>query len=95
MAKYPWDYEDTIRIDAEDILDYVKDNKEWFLSQLGKDTNELATLEEKVLNTINRFDYIRRYRDYSESTRKEHSSEIEIYEDLLEIEKIIYTLKGV
>ena len=33
----PWDYEETVRIDAEDILDYVKDNKDWFLDKLGED----------------------------------------------------------
>lgn len=30
----PWDFE--TRIDCYDILEYVKDNKDWFLEQLGE-----------------------------------------------------------
>ena len=32
-----WDFEPTIRIDPEDVLEYVRDNKEWFLDKLGED----------------------------------------------------------
>lgn len=32
-----WDFEPDVRIDPEDVLEYVRDNKEWFLDKLGED----------------------------------------------------------
>lgn len=64
----PWDYEETIRIDADDILYYVKDNKEWFLEQLGehdyvykKKMQELSQVIHDLCN--NEWDFLRKVRD--------------------------------
>ena len=27
----PWDFETEVRIDCDEVLEYVKDNKDWFL----------------------------------------------------------------
>ncbi len=65
---YPWDYEETVRIDAEDILEYVKDNKEWFLEQLSehdyvykKKMQELSQVIHDKCN--NEWDFLRKVRD--------------------------------
>ncbi len=92
MSSYPCDFETNVEIDADEVLDYVRNNKDWFLSQLGKDTSSVMHIERKVQNIIDKFDYIRRYRDYSSTTREEHISEIEIYEGLLKIKEMIHDL---
>jgi hypothetical protein len=64
----PWDYEETVRIDAEDILDYVKDNKDWFLDKLGEDDfvykKKMQELSQVIHNMCNdEFDFLRKVRD--------------------------------
>lgn len=80
----PWDYEETVRIDAEDILDYVRDNQDWFLDQLGcgESTigNTLLELERHVTDLINEYDDIRRYRDESSNNRDDKV--VKLYEEL-------------
>lgn len=80
----PWDYEETVRIDAEDILDYVRDNKDWFLDQLGCGestvSNTLLELERHVTDLINEYDDIRRYRDESSNNRDDRV--VKLYEEL-------------
>lgn len=65
---YPWDYEETIRIDAEDILDYVQDNKEWFLEKLGENDFVYKEKMKKLSQVIheicnNEFNFLRQVRD--------------------------------
>lgn len=64
----PWDYEETVRIDPDDILDYVKDNKEWFLDKLGEDDHvyqkkmqELSAVIHDLCN--DEWDFLRKVRD--------------------------------
>ena len=64
----PWDYEETVRIDAEDILDYVKDNKDWFLDKLGEDDfvykKKMKELSQVIHDMCNdEFDFLRKVRD--------------------------------
>lgn len=64
----PWDYEDVVRIDAEDILDYVKDNKDWFLDKLGEDDfvykKKMQELSQVIHDMCNdEFDFLRKVRD--------------------------------
>lgn len=88
---YPWDLETNVRIDADDVLDYVKDNKEWFLDKLGESrqlVNEnIVSLERNVQNIIDKYDMVRRLRD-SSSEHKDAVS-ISMYEDLLKIKEMI------
>jgi asparagine synthetase A len=87
----PWDYEETIRIDADDILDYVKDNKDWFLEQLGESKDqvktEVAEAIRKVENFINENDSVRRLRDADPKNKE--LPECKIYDTLLNIKSIL------
>ena len=65
---YPWDYEETVRIDAEDILDYVKDNKEWFLEKLGNNDFVYKEKMQQLSQIIhdkcnNEWNFLRQVRD--------------------------------
>ena len=94
MSSYPWDYEDTVRIDADDILDYVRDNKDWFLDQLGCSEstvgNTLLELERHVTDLINEYDDIRRYRDESSNNRDDRA--VKLYEELERLRNRIRTM---
>lgn len=64
----PWDYEETIRIDAEDIFEYVKDNKDWFLDKLGEDDfvykEKMKKLSQMIHEICNdEFNFLRQVRD--------------------------------
>lgn len=78
----PWDYEETIRIDADDILEYVKDNKEWFLDQLGESKQsferEIISLQRQIENIIYKYDCVRKARD----EQHENSPATQLYEEL-------------
>lgn len=78
----PWDFETQVSVDADEILDYVRDNKDWFLDQLGCSTigNTLLELERHVTDLINEYDDIRRYRDESSNNRDDRV--VKLYEEL-------------
>lgn len=64
----PWDYEEIIRIDPDDILDYVKDNREWFLDKLGEDDyiykKKMQSLSQVIHDWCNTdFNFLRQVRD--------------------------------
>lgn len=90
----PWDYEETIRIDADDILDYVKENKDWFLNQLGESKQsfepEIISLQRQIENIIYKYDCVRKARD----EKHENSAATQLYEELVFIkEKVGELLK--
>lgn len=80
----PWDFETQVCINADEVLDYVRDNKDWFLSQLGCDDNTigntLASLDKYVSDLMNKYDDIRRYRDESSNNRNDRA--VKLYEEL-------------
>lgn len=80
----PWDFETQVNVDADEILDYVRDNKDWFLDQLGCSEstvgNTLLELEKHVTNLIYEYDDIRRFRDESSNNRNERV--VKLYEEL-------------
>jgi hypothetical protein len=80
----PWDFETQVSVDADEILDYVRDNKDWFLDQLGCSEstvgNTLLELERHVTNLINEYDDIRRFRDESSNNRDDRA--VKLYEEL-------------
>lgn len=90
----PWDYEETIRIDADDILDYVKDNKDWFLEQLGESKQsfepEIINLQRQIEDIIYKYDCVRKARD----EQHENSPATQLYEELIFVkEKVGELLK--
>jgi peptidoglycan hydrolase CwlO-like protein len=90
----PWDYEETIRIDADDILDYVKENKDWFLNQLGESKQsfepEIINLQRQIENIIYKYDCVRKARD----EQHENSPATQLYEELIFVkEKVGELLK--
>jgi len=78
----PWDYEETIRIDADDILEYVKENKDWFLNQLGESKQslepEIVSLQRQIEDIIYKYDCVRKARD----EKHENSAATQLYEEL-------------
>lgn len=90
---HPWDYEETVRIDADDILDYVRENKEWFLEQLDVQKSS-STIKEEVKglsgyvdSIIDKYNKVRIVRDSSVHNQDELS--VKMYEDLIAIKKSI------
>lgn len=90
---HPWDYEETVRIDADDILDYVRENKEWFLEQLDIQKSS-STIKEEVKDLsgyvdsiIDKYNKVRIVRDSSVHNQDELS--VKMYEDLIAIKKSI------
>lgn len=92
---YPWDLEvrTDVSIDADDVLDYVKANKQWFLEQLGDyksdETmkNEIKDVGNYVDSIIDKYNAIRILRDMS--TDNANDPRVKIYEDLIEIRESI------
>lgn len=90
----PWDFQTEVSIDAEEILDYVRDNQDWFLDQLGCTgsslRNTLANLEKYVTDLINEYDDIRRYRDESSNNRNDRV--VKLYEELIKLRDKIHSM---
>lgn len=92
---YPWDLEvrTDVSIDADDVLDYVKANKQWFLEQLGDyksdETmkNEIKDIGNYVDSIIDKYNAIRILRDMSIDNAND--PRVKIYEDLIEIRESI------
>ena len=92
---YPWDLEvrTDVSIDADDVLDYVKANKQWFLEQLGDyksdETmkNEIKDVGNYVDSIIDKYNAIRILRDMSIDNAND--PRVKIYEDLIEIRESI------
>lgn len=90
---HPWDYEETVRIDADDILYYVRENKEWFLEQLDVQKSsstikeEIKDLSGYVDSIIDKYNKVRIVRDSSVHNQDELS--VKMYEDLIAIKKSI------
>lgn len=90
----PWDFQTQVSVDADEILDYVRDNKDWFLSQLGCDgrstRNTLVNLDKYVSDLIDKYDDIRKYRDESSINRNDRI--VKLYEELIELKNKIRSM---
>lgn len=92
---YPWDLEvrTDVSIDADDVLEYVKANKQWFLEQLGDyksdETmkNEIKDVGNYVDSIIDKYNTIRILRDTSIDNAND--PRVKIYEDLVRIRRSI------
>ena len=88
---YPWDFETTtsVSIDAEDILDYVESNKEWFLDKLNIQKSDsslkedIKSLGNYVDSIVDKYNKVRIMRDSSNKNQEDLS--VKIYEDLIAI----------
>lgn len=92
---HPWDFETKadVTVDADDILDYVRENKEWFLEQLEVQKSS-STIKEEVKDLsgyvdsiIDKYNKVRIVRDSSIHNQDELS--VKMYEDLIAIKKSI------
>jgi hypothetical protein len=92
---YPWDFETkaNVTVDADDILDYVRENKEWFLEQLEiqkssstikEDVKDLSNYVDSIIDKYNK---VRIMRDSSVHNQDELG--VKMYEDLVAIKKSI------
>ena len=90
----PWDFETQVSVNADEILDYVRDNQDWFLSQLGYNDrntqNTLANLDKYVSDLIDKYDDIRQYRDESSINRNDRI--VQLYEELVELKNRIRSM---
>jgi len=88
---YPWDFETTtsVSIDAEDILDYVESNKEWFLDKLDIQKSDsslkedIKSLGNYVDSIVDKYNKVRIMRDSSNKNQEDLS--VKMYEDLIAI----------
>lgn len=95
---YPWDFETTtnVSVDAEDILNYVESNKEWFLDKLDIQKSDsslkedIKSLGNYVDSIIDKYNMVRVLRD--DSHQNENNIEIKMYEDLVAIKKTIESI---
>lgn len=63
---YPWAFEHYVNIDPDDILDYVKDNKDWFFEKLriSEHKDLLKELIQRIHDLYNNdWDFLRQIRD--------------------------------
>lgn len=63
---YPWAFEHYVNIDPDDILDYVKDNKDWFFEKLriSEHKDLLKELIQRIHDLCNNdWDFLRQIRD--------------------------------
>lgn len=87
----PWDFETQVTIDPYEVLDYVRDNQDWFLEQLDASDTQLKSdfiaIARMMQNTLDKYDYIRRKRD--ESIENQDLPEVKLYEELLAFKEMI------
>ena len=92
----PWDFETEaeVHIDAYEVLEYVRDNKDWFLSELGESKeclqNEAVSILHQVENMIDKYHWVQVHRD--ESPDHQHEPIVHMYEDLNSIKDLLQTL---
>lgn len=92
---HPWDFETNtnVTIDADDILDYVESNKEWFLDKLNIQKSDsslkedIKSLGNYVDSIVDKYNKVRIMRDSSNKNQDELS--VKMYEDLINIKKSI------
>ena len=89
---YPWDFETqtNVSIDAEDILEYVKNNKEWFVEKLQNLSPEREVVKEALIridDMLNEFDKIRRCRDKAANNRNLEA--VKLYESVEKLRKYL------
>jgi len=93
--KYPWGLEikADVTIDADDVLNYVENNKEWFLEQLNIQKSDssikedIKSLGNYVDSIIDKYNNVRILRDNSSDNRD--NIETRMYEDLVAIRESI------
>lgn len=88
----PWDLDANVSIEPYDVLEYVKENKDWFLAKLNisSQTDVASKLDILVDSIVDKYNKVRLMRDKTHS--QDENLTVCIYNDLLEIQKIIKTI---
>ncbi len=100
MSSYPWDLEikANVSIDADDVLDYVKNNKQWFLDHIGDYKNneeikgEVKDLGVFVDSIIDKYNNVRIFRDASDKNLDD--LKVKMYNDLVGIRESIKDIES-
>lgn len=72
MSRYPCDFYTEVNIDAYQMVDYVKENWDYFCEEIGDKRASVEVITEtikQIEDTLNKFDYVRRFRDSSVENR--------------------------
>lgn len=72
MSRYPMDFYTEVNIDAYQMVDYVRENWEYFCEEIGDKRASVEVITEtikQIEDTLNKFDYVRRFRDSSSENR--------------------------
>lgn len=72
MSRYPCDFYTEVNIDAYQMVDYVRENWEYFCEEIGDKRASVEVITEtikQIEDTLNKFDYVRRFRDSSAENR--------------------------
>ena len=90
----PWDFEPddaTVKIDPNEVLEYVKSNKDWFMERLGESKRGLQTeilnVENQIKDILNSYNNIRLMRDGL--TENKNSIAIGLYEKIENIKSMV------
>lgn len=89
---YPWPLSTRtdVEIDAEDVLDYVKSNREWFIEKLQGLSPEREVLKELnniIAGILNEHDQIRVLRDSTHAF--DTNPAVILYNKLVELKNIV------
>lgn len=72
MSRYPRDFYTEVNIDAYQMVDYVRENWEYFCEEIGDKRASVEVITEtikQIEDILNKFDYVRRFRDSSAENR--------------------------
>lgn len=72
MSRYPCDFYTEVNIDAYQMVGYVRENWEYFCEEIGDKRASVEVITEtikQIEDTLNKFDYVRRFRDSSVENR--------------------------
>ena len=68
MSRYPGDFYTEVNIDAYQMVDYVRENWDYFCEEIGDKRASVEVISEtikQIEDTLNKFDHVRRFRDSS------------------------------
>ena len=90
MSRYPSDFYTEVNIDAYQMVDYVRENWDYFCEEVGDKlpSRDVLTDVVKIISeTLNKYDNVRRYRDHSSQNRND--THVKLYEELESIKEYI------
>jgi len=88
MSTYPSNFYADSSIEPEEVLEYVKENEEWFLEELRLGNGRLLEMSRSIQNILDNNDCVRRVRDHIDSKDLTKNA-IELYEKLVDIKSTL------